>query len=344
MEQTLPNISQLTLSIRQTDPNANSDVPEVFPPWGAFPAEQYLLHHWDLPSSEPNQDQRRRLINDFVHALDDIPEEWVLASPTPKTMVIAPQQLRSEIFWLLGASWEIWNQSRDPKWDYQGINIWLRTYYAEDAEEKARDSAKLAAWFESSVEGNPNIDPSIDGTMISWRLLDDELIFNFGTDWERVFEIIPELIGPKSGLSRRFLSDEDSVGKRFREEVFRELRENVALSTGLQEKLITIEGSDNIVQYCSVHSYLLVADETTFTTDELLILFLDLKGHYVRQSRIKVPDDDIFMLGDMINSGKIRDARYWTDDFPPGSSLNPKYRALGEIGRELYGVEDLLRT
>ncbi|KAH8690779.1 hypothetical protein BGW36DRAFT_59754 [Talaromyces proteolyticus] len=242
------------------------------------------------------------------------------------------------------ASWEIWNQIRDPKWDYQGINIWLRTHYAESVEEKARDSAKLAAWFESPVEGNPNIDDDVDDTMTSWRLLDDELIFNFGTDWERVFEIIPELVGPKSGLSRCFLSEEDSVTKKYRKEIFGELREKVASSAELQEKLITIEGSNNRVQCRSVHTYLLVADKTAFTTDEFLILFLDLKGHYVRQSRIELPDDDIFMLGDMINSEKIRDAQYWTDNFPPGSSLNPKYRALGEIGRELYGVEDLLRT
>ncbi|KAH8696518.1 hypothetical protein BGW36DRAFT_381163 [Talaromyces proteolyticus] len=342
MEQILPNISRLTLSTNTTDPNTNSDMLEVFPPWGAFPAEQYLLHHWE--PSEQNQNQHRRLINDFIHALDDIPEEWIRPSPTSEIMAITPSasQIREilapwrPLQWR-SVAWEIWNQIRCPKWDDEGLNIWLRTHYAEEAEETARDNIKLVEWFKSSFEGNPYMDPDTVDTMMRWQILDDESVFNFKSAWERVFEIIPELTGPKSGLSRRFMPRTDGWGQNYP-------REEVASLPRLEDRVMAVECSDNCVQYSAVHSYLLVADEKTFTTDELLILYLDRKGNYVRESRIQLPADDLYTRGDMINNGKIRDAQYWTEDSPPGSSLNPKYRALGEIGRELYGVEDLLRT
>jgi hypothetical protein len=287
------------------------------------------------------------LINEFVHVLDDIPKGWVLKNPTPEAMAIAPSaaQVRDilapwrPLRWR-SAAWEIWNQMRGPDWHAYGFNIWLRTHYAAGEEEKAQDGAKLVGWFEESVDDNPNgEDPD---EIIAWSILDDESVFNFGDDWERVFEVIPELAGPRAGFSRRFVIEEynERIIKRSGET----LREQVASLPSLQDRIAAVESSDNYAQVHSVDSYIFVADERTFTADELLILFLDKMGNHIRQSRIPLPCHELSYFGGALDRIRLDTAIHWTEDYPPGSTLSTKYRAFGEIGRELYGVDDLLSS
>ncbi|KAL2809929.1 hypothetical protein BJX63DRAFT_331800 [Aspergillus granulosus] len=49
--------------------------PNFLPCWGRLPVEQYLIRHWDHVSSEPVNQQRLRLIHEYIH-LDEIPKEW----------------------------------------------------------------------------------------------------------------------------------------------------------------------------------------------------------------------------------------------------------------------------
>ncbi|KAK1770267.1 hypothetical protein QBC33DRAFT_567608 [Phialemonium atrogriseum] len=307
------------------DSPSNSEVTEVLPTWGAFPAEQYLLQHWDPSCSEPPVDQRRRLIRDFVHILDSIPPEWVLPDPPSTAVAMAivptPAQVRDVLAPWRPRQWrfavrEVLRSSRLE------LSVWVRTHYAADPAERARDGERLRGWLETDDGFNANIESDTTEETIPWRVLDDPLLFDFGDDWERVFEVLPELAGPEQGLSRRFTGPEGWDQGRYLESLQQMLRENVSRMETQEEKLEAVECGGNDMQVRAVDSYLLLADEEAICCDE-----------------------EIWTMDDQIRKGKIQTSEFWDSSdvgTNPGGALNPKYGAFGEISRELYGVEDLL--
>lgn len=224
------------------------------------------------------------------------------------------------------------------------LSVWVRTHYAADPAERARDGERLRGWLETDDDFNANIESDTTEETMPWRVLDDPLVFDFGDDWERVFEVLPELAGPEQGLSRRFTGPEGWDQGRYLESLQQKLRENVSRMETQEEKLEAVECGGNDMQVRAVDSYLLVADEEAFCTDKLRIVFLDRRGNWVRESRIRC-DEEIWTMDDQIRTGKIQTSEFWDSSdvvTNPGGALNPKYGALGEIGRELYGVEELL--
>lgn len=66
--------------------------------------------------------------------------------------------------------------------------IILRTHYQSEEEEKCRN------WV---------AEPLLSRRIPWWALLDDKNMFDFGADWRRIYDLMPEVAGPMGGQSRR---------------------------------------------------------------------------------------------------------------------------------------------
>jgi hypothetical protein len=216
--------------------------------------------------------------------------------------------------------------------------IWLRTYYQDT-------DAEFKEWIETDEAENERDDAESGW----WCLLDDEAIFAFGEGldaYNRVLDMIPELAGPSRSDVRVL---EGPLVEPSSDEMVKEtraaLREDV---TAAVDKEATVHNGDNgvFLQLLSTDSWLLVADKEAFETDQLLVLFLDARGNIVRHARIWV--DEIYDLRVSYTIGHLESHRLWDENSfaeagaVPFSSLGDKYKINGEIGRTLYGVEDLV--
>ncbi|KAI1454924.1 hypothetical protein F4805DRAFT_437964 [Annulohypoxylon moriforme] len=303
---------------------------EVSPSWGAFPAEQYLLRHWNSSSSSSSADQRQDLIRAFMR-LEIIPREWDTTGreyPPNNNMERVPTA--DEVREIL-APWRPlrWRQAALTIWKRRDDEaIWLRTYYRDGDDQ-----------FTEWREIDEDYDPAFDEGSAFWTKLDDPDMFNFGENWERFFDILPELAGPQQVYSRVFGS---GYGSNYLDSKRQKLRDAVAR---VEDKVEEVEDGliGTSLQVIAVETYLLLADAKAFETRKLRVLFLDAWGNIVRHSRIE--PEDIFELRSRWGAAKYRDGEYWLDKKErgePGGVLGDKYRARGEMGRSLYGVEDLL--
>lgn len=216
--------------------------------------------------------------------------------------------------------------------------IWLRTYY------KDRD-AEFKEWIE--IDEANNEEDCAESSW--WCLLDDEAMFSFGESsdaYNRVFDIIPELAGPTPGNARvlegPFVEPLiDEMVKKTRAA----LREEVIKAVD-KEASVHIGDNGVYLQLWSTDSWLLVADKEAFETDQPLVLFLDARGNIVRHTRISI--DEIYDLRLSYTIGHLESHKFWNSYGPaddgtgPSSILGKKYEMNGEIGRTLYGVEDLV--
>jgi hypothetical protein len=216
--------------------------------------------------------------------------------------------------------------------------IWLRTYYGNT-------NAKFIEWIKTDQE----MDEAGDVNSSWWSHLDDEEVFSFGDGpeaWKKVLEILPELAGPKQGNVRIL---EGPMAHPAINEMVREsrsaLRDDVENAVD-KDGYVQIGENGVALQLLATDSWLLVADKEAFENDTPLVLFLDARGNVVRQARIAV--DEIDELRTSFKFGHLDSHKFWTthawEGTGPFSTLGEKYEPNGEIGRSLYGVEDLLDT
>ncbi|ETS88168.1 hypothetical protein PFICI_01996 [Pestalotiopsis fici W106-1] len=302
---------------------------DVTPPWGAFPAEQYLIRHWDFSSTASAGDQRRDLIRAFTQ-LDAFPEEWDATGRKRRATTVARIPTEREVREVLSpwrplrwrdAALHLWRNRNDEE-------VWLRTHYDEDSD------AKFSEWRETDED----YDPAFEEDCREWTILDDPDLFN--RDWSTVFEVLPELLGP--------VYDYDPYSNRHlgRPDKLQELRENLRNSADhLTPDEVEAGRAGQDLQSNVVASFLIVADLEAFETDKLRLLFLDARGNIVRESRL--PCTETWEMRDAWNARKFRDSNFWNDrhrsnpyaNRDPGSELGEKYTISGEIGRVLYALD-----
>ncbi|KAK0641768.1 hypothetical protein B0T16DRAFT_461800 [Cercophora newfieldiana] len=264
----------------------------VDPPWGT-----QLGPHLPLPASS----QHTTLISAFLN-LDTLPTDLPLLTPTP-----------SEISTIL-LPWRPQKLRRIAQQHIQGHGyhyIFLRTHYGGGES----DSAKLRGWLDQG--GWPNgveIRPEDEYFVV----LDDEELFDFGDDWQRVNMVLPEVAAP--GADRRF--GEGSV-----EELRGQFEEG---GTGGSEDEEDLE--DRIRVSATIGAvWLVVVDEEAFETGELGLMIRDKKGNVVKDSLIKAEGDafDTFYLYCMVK-GAYECTAEWGN-----GAVGRKYRSGGSIMREL---------
>ncbi|CAG8902116.1 unnamed protein product [Penicillium egyptiacum] len=97
-------------------------------------------------------------------------------APTAEEVDIILRHYRSDVL-----RWHAMNLFND-----QICPALLRTHYCTDEEEKARHDELMTEWVDS--------DPFESEAW--WAVLDNADLFNFGPEWRRVYEILPDLTGP----------------------------------------------------------------------------------------------------------------------------------------------------
>lgn len=159
------------------------------------------------------------------------------------------------------------------------------------------------------------------------NVLDDAALYNYGEDWRRIFEVVPErLLGvvckdsPHDMLSK---SDEHIAPEDYKAHI----RE-------AQKALDIWEWADNRdVGLARIHlyvidSYLFVADKIALDTGRALVIFFDTYGRTVRRSRLP-PRDGEHLAGAWWD-GCIDEDDWFLDaeigpDYLPGGLCGPPY-------------------
>ncbi|KAF0316871.1 hypothetical protein GQ607_015884 [Colletotrichum asianum] len=212
------------------------------PPWGIFPAEQYLIRNWNTFWNLSPNDQTRELIRSFM-SMDEIPAKWRAGRNGTISRVPTAEELLHETCDNL---------------------VVLRTCY-----DGAGDDEKMQQLItqEGDADGMGFLQEEL-----WWRYLDDRELFDFGDDWSRVFDVLPELIG-HSGRRR-------SIGP---------------------AKLAEARASQNPkgdIQYLALSDrLLLIASRDVLKSEdeaEYEVVFLDGYGNPVRYSSVR-PDGMIYL-------------------------------------------------
>ncbi|KAL4876957.1 hypothetical protein BJY04DRAFT_222633 [Aspergillus karnatakaensis] len=330
--------------------------PDYTPRWGRLPVEQYLMRYWDHSSSEPIDQQRVRLVREYIH-LDRIPKEW---DPTefgqawykpdandtdpqwaPKRIptdheietILRPwrsQELRKR-------AWQIWcDRSR-------GHPVVLRTYY--------NHGEKGDKMFTDYIQVSDQIDAVADV-----YALNDAEVFDFGSDWWRVFDVLPEAAGCQQDRPYYDYSDAKNPGvikypdflprspdQEMLDEDLADVEEEIEKMKAeyphwREDPDVLLEPGDTVVRSIlrtvSI-SWIILVDEETFRTDQIVIKYLDMHQNVTVEDRMDLDQgyiDEMLMrwenggrpLGIVMENGTIGD----------------RYRLSSESGRRFFRLND----
>jgi hypothetical protein len=144
--------------------------------------------------------------------------------------------------------------------------IWLRTCYDQGTDEAHQGLLREL-----------NLDLALE---MEENILDDAALCDYGDDWHRIFEVIPER------LFEEILHDADMRdAPEEHEALIREAQRNLDIDEAVDmdswKQATTRFHSD------AVCKYLFVADKVAFDTGKVLIVFFDDCGRTVRQSRVQ---------------------------------------------------------
>ncbi|KAL2817160.1 hypothetical protein BJX63DRAFT_429879 [Aspergillus granulosus] len=298
------------------------------PDWGQLPVEQYLIRYWNHSSSESVDEQRQRLVHQYMQ-LEQIPKEWDPTcfgmelskkperTPTAEEIALILRPWRSDD--LRTRAWEIWC-GRDS-----GPPVMLRTYYSNSNAEKERDDVKFIEYTTISENFED---------VASWTALNDATLFNFGSDWRQIFSILPEVAGCRETYTRGpYQETLDLYLPNVKGSIEDAKAANPQWETNVD--LLLEEGKNPIRSILSAASlsWLFIVDEHTFETDELLVVYIDMNQDVTIQGRLEVDQGDIdYMMlsrefgsprGMVIDEGTVRD----------------KYLLSNDFGRKFFGLE-----
>ncbi|KAE8377568.1 hypothetical protein BDV26DRAFT_208091 [Aspergillus bertholletiae] len=164
-----------------------------------------------------------------------------------------------------------------------------------------------------------------------WACLNNNQLYNFGSDWQRVYEILPEIAGPltEGALSLETLPErrsdfkawlrkaKQSEPERWREDPHRFIeREASWLRRGVTTR------------------YMLLADQEAFETGRLRLIYVDNQGNIVQETRVDADEQtitDVIMAWFELTEPLELEQEGITGD---------RYRITGDLGRELYQLTD----
>lgn len=155
--------------------------------------------------------------------------------------------------------------------------IWLRTCYKSGSDNL---HTKLLSLFDRDLADMVNT--YMYGVEVS-HILDDSSLYNYGSDWSRIFVRVPEVAqGMMGPIGEGSIKEVEHMVKDAQIEAVREFEEDEIEE--LQEPDYTK------MQSLCVTNFLFVEDEEALNTGKVLIVWLDERGRIIRQCRI-VPQD-----------------------------------------------------
>lgn len=154
------------------------------------------------------------------------------------------------------------------------------------------------------------------------NILDDAALYDYGDDWRRIFEVIPERLG--------FGDTPDDLDglpiPKEHEARIREAQRNVHIDD--EADLDALKQATVKLHYAVVENYLFVADKVALDTGKVLIVFYDDCGRTVRQSRI-LPEHCDGIAGAWADCFIEEMAEFEEGDigpdYLPGESCGPPY-------------------
>ncbi|KAL8782912.1 MAG: hypothetical protein Q9213_005024 [Squamulea squamosa] len=183
-------------------------------------------------------------------------------------------------------------------------SVWLRTYYSDGADQKHDELVEYV-----------DMELAVDGEN---RLLNDPSLYDFGANWQQVFDILPELLEPEEG-DWSYHKDKQ---RQAREELEAFAEGGVARAPKmLQENLATFQGREledymakalqSAVHESCVISWIILEDEEALTTGKLAVMFLDALGRVVRSSRVGIGEAS--QISGFWQNGSWNEIAEWED-------------------------------
>ncbi|KAL8757726.1 MAG: hypothetical protein Q9199_002013 [Rusavskia elegans] len=168
------------------------------------------------------------------------------------------------------------------------------------------------------------------------RLLNDADLYNFGTEWQQVFDFMPELLEPQEE------SDWTLKAQRHTEAV--EKLKDFAIGgidrapAGLRQNFTRLQASEmehyiawalqSAVHETCVMTWIVLEDEEALETGMVAILFLDAVGRVVRKQRVDA--DEAESMGGFWMDGSWNEFGWWDD-----AELGEDYKDGGTCERLL---------
>jgi hypothetical protein len=208
--------------------------------------------------------------------------------------------------------------------------IWLRTDY----------SVELEGAHESLLE-NVDLFNTLDDED---RLLDDEDLYDFGQEWQKILDLMPELVVQLStdaltwySSLTRLTKAEDELDKAKAYLAGEDIQgAPVELIEGMRNILPADQAGESVLRILrsQVHktcvvNYIIVEDSEALETQQLLLIFLDAHGRVVRSSR--VPPVQAEQMGGFWLDGSWDDVDEWME-----ADIGDDYQVGGVCGYLLH--------
>ncbi|KAJ6038312.1 uncharacterized protein N7446_005122 [Penicillium canescens] len=237
---------------------------ETIPPWGSLPVEQYLIKNWNHSSTDAPSQQRRRLIYRFLER-DEITEEFLLDERPPR--MPTPEEIS-----LILHPWRSDNVIRRKAYymSKDSVLVFLRTHYDPE------DDGKVNEWvYETDLfEDNS-----------WWACLNDPHLFNFGSNWQRVYEIMPE-VASFVDRTQRFAPSRELHCFRASLKKNPPTKEQKAAHECIDKRRKMSEESENRLRDINIAAYIVIADQEAFRSGLLRLLCLDDRQNIIREVRV----------------------------------------------------------
>ncbi|KAI6914284.1 hypothetical protein KC318_g644 [Hortaea werneckii] len=286
-------------------------------PWGELPLERFVLAKWaTLATDDPDQ-RRHQLAQQFTAIGHSGRVMHVARSFRAPDTDLPPQADWESILAPLRTDFQ--RQLASPSsFQPEGFTcfgiIWLRACYDEGT-----DGAHQRLLNELNEELALEVDQNI---------LDDAALYDYGDDWRRIFEVVPERLFKETldEMSEEMPTEVDARTTETYEARIREEKRNPDINAASDTKALS--RATVKLHFWAVNNYLFVADRVAFETGKALLVFFDDCGRTVRQSRIR-PELGGPFAGDWFE-GIIHETEEFAEaeigpEYLPGGSCGPPY-------------------
>ncbi len=126
------------------------------------------------------------------------------------------------------------------------------------------------------------------------QLLNDPDLYDFGADWQQVFDVLPELLEPQHGnwdvkkeWQRQKMEELVAFAEGGVSRAPSDLLKNLSHYQGQELEDVVAEWLQSEVHAAHVHGYIVLEDEEALNSGRPLLIFLDVLGRVVRSQRVE---------------------------------------------------------
>lgn len=265
------------------------------PPLGTLGLDVFLLQKWQLDANVSAHEQAVRLVREYA-ASGALSRSPYLQTAEKTPLQPSPEQIS-----------QILEPSRAPglrsvaNQVLRQDEIWLRIdYSSEDAHAALCKSLQ-------NVDAGENLSEDC-------LILSDVRYYDFGSEWERVLDILPELLDMNHDVPKT--AENYRMGEFWRRKE-REYADNASNDVLAQQ------------QHCCVARMLFIEDNETHSTDaaekRLRSVWLDDFGNVVRENRVIMQEACDYLS--IVGEGMGAEDAIWL-----GANIGPKYVHGAEFG------------